>query len=139
MHLSQRSNQSINQPRNKSAYILFLVHLPYSINKEIIINVFYRPWHQHYIIWVMDMRRNIKSGVSKSVFRRFRIRVKFTSALIFFWDITKKNVKILNYRIEEWHTSTLYDICWNISNYPTVSLLLVMSYRTNHCITVFVK
>ena len=45
-----------------------------------------------------------------------------------------KNEKILNYRIEEWHTSRPYDIFPDNSTYPTVCLLLDMCYRTNHCI-----
>ena len=33
-------------PENKKCtYTLFLLHPPYSINKAIIIHVFYRPWH----------------------------------------------------------------------------------------------
>ena len=48
----------------------------------------------------------------------------------------EKNEKIPNCRIEEWHTSTPYDIFWNQSNYPTVCLLLDTWYRTDHCITV---
>ena len=47
-----------------------------------------------------------------------------------------KNEKRLNYRIEEWHISTPYDISRNQSNYPTVCLLLDMWKRTDHCITV---
>ena len=48
----------------------------------------------------------------------------------------RKKLKRLNYRIEEWHTYTPYDIFLNHSNYPTVCLLLKMSHWTNHCITV---
>ena len=36
----------------------------------------------------------------------------------------EKNEKRLNYRIEECHTSTPYDILRNQSTYPTVCLLL---------------
>ena len=51
----------------------------------------------------------------------------------------EKKRKRLNYRIEEWHTSTPYDILRNQSTYPTVSLLLDMWQRDDHCITVFDK
>ena len=46
----------------------------------------------------------------------------------------EKYEKILNYCIEEWHTSTPYDIFWNQYNYPTVCLLLDTLHRTNHLI-----
>ena len=111
------------------------MHLPYSIKKSIIIHVFYLPWRQHCIIWVMDMRCNTSSGVCKSLFWKFIIKDKFNSAVILFWDTTKKNEKILNYCIEEWHTSTTYNILWDVSYYPTVCLLLDTSHRTDHCIT----
>ena len=45
----------------------------------------------------------------------------------------EKNEKRLNYRIEEWHTSTPYDILPNEYTYPTVCLLLEMWHRTDHC------
>ena len=51
----------------------------------------------------------------------------------------EKNEKKFNYRIEEWHTSTPYDIFWNQSTYPTVCLLLDTWHRTDNCITVFGK
>ena len=41
-----------------------------------------------------------------------------------------------NYCIEEWHTSTPYDILWNEPTYPTVCLLLDMWHQTDHFITV---
>ena len=84
------------------------------------------------------MRHNISSGVRKKFFWEFIIKVECTSAVIFLWDmIKKKNQKRLNYRIEEWHTSTPYDIFRNKSTYPTVCLLLDMWNRTNQCITVW--
>ena len=58
----------------------------------------------------MNKRQNISSGVGKNLFWTFIIKVGCTSAVIFLWDITKKNEKILNYCTEEWHTSTPYDI-----------------------------
>ena len=92
-YISKKDLRKIPE-KKKCAYTLFLVHLPYSINKAIIIHVFYRPWHQHCIIWVMDMRHNISSGVSKSLFWKFRIKVELTSAVIFFCGITnKKQIK----------------------------------------------
>ena len=51
----------------------------------------------------------------------------------------EKNEKRPNYCIEEWNTSTPYDIFRNQSNYPTVCLLLDMWYCTDHCIAVFGK
>ena len=55
---------------------------------------------------------------------------------IFMGHHKEKNEEVLNYYIEEWHTSTTYDIFKNISNYPTVCLLLDTAHRTDHCITV---
>ena len=40
-----------------------------------------------------------------------------------------------HYCIEEWHTSTPYDIFWNQYNYQNMCLLLDTWYRTDHCIT----
>ena len=53
-------------------------------------HVLYHPWHQHCIIWVMNLRQNISSGVSKSLFLSFIIKVECNSAVIFLWDNTKK-------------------------------------------------
>ena len=39
-----------------------------NIYKASRIHVLYHPWHQHCIIWVMNLRHNISSGVSKSLF-----------------------------------------------------------------------
>ena len=93
VHLYQRIKQARNQPRNQRAYTLLLVYLPYYTNKAIIIHVFYRPWHQYWTIWVTNIRRNISSGVIKSLFWRFRIKDECNSAVISFWDITKKKPK----------------------------------------------
>ena len=135
MHRSQRSNQAINHPRNQIAYTLFLVHLPYSINKSLRIHVFYCPWYQHCIIWVTDMRWNTSSGVRKSLFGKLRIKYECNSDVIFFWNITKIK-KGINYHIEEWHTSAPYVIFRNVSYYQTVCLVLDTSHRNHHCITV---
>ena len=86
----------------------------------------------------MNMRQNISSSVCKNIFWKYIIKVGCTSAVIFLWDITKK-AKELNYCIEEWHTSTPYDIFRNQYTYPTVCLLLGTWHRTNHCITVYGK
>ena len=51
----------------------------------------------------------------------------------------EKNEKRLNYRIEEWHTSTPYNILLNESTYPTVCFLLDMWHWTYHCIKVCSK
>ena len=48
----------------------------------------------------------------------------------------KEKQKKPKYRIEEWHTSTPYDIFWNQSIYPTFCVLLEMWHQTDHCITV---
>ena len=82
------------------------------------------------------MRQNITSSVCKHIFWKYITKVICTSAVIFFWDITEKKPKKPNYRIEEWHTSTPYDILRIQSTYPTVCLLLDTWQRTDHCITV---
>ena len=51
----------------------------------------------------------------------------------------EKSVNRLNYPIEEWHTSTSYDIFWYQYNYLTICLLLDMYHHTDHCITVCSK
>ena len=43
----------------KNAYALFLVHLTYYFHKATRIHVLYNPWHQHFIIWVMNLHHNI--------------------------------------------------------------------------------
>ena len=91
-YISKKDLRKIPE-KKKCAYTLFLVHLPYSINKAIRIHVLYHPWHQHCIIWVMNMRQNISSGVRKNVFWTFIIKVGCTSAVIFLWDITEKKTK----------------------------------------------
>ena len=48
----------------------------------------------------------------------------------------EKNEKRLNDCIEEWHTSTPYDILRNESTYTNVGLLLDMWHKNDHCITV---
>ena len=108
IYLKEGTKQDIR--KEKWAYTLFLVHIPYSINKEIRIHVFYCPWHPHFIKCVMDMSQNISSGISKSLFRKFRIKVKCTSAVIFLWDITKNKKTQLSY----WGISYIHAI-WYIS------------------------
>ena len=56
--------------------------------------------------------------------------------MIFLWENTEKNEKKLNYLIEEWHTSTPYDILRNKSTYIIVCLLLDLWHQTYQCITV---
>ena len=51
----------------------------------------------------------------------------------------EKNEIRINYRIQEWHTFTTYDIWHNRSNYPTVCLLLDTAHRADHCIIVCIK
>ena len=67
---------------------------------------------------------------------KFTIKVRCNSAVLFLWDITEKQLKRRNHRIEEWQTSTPYDILQNQSTYPTVCLLLDTWNRTDNCITV---
>ena len=86
---------------------------------------------------MMDMCQNISSGVRKSLFWK----IHNIGRMHFYRDILignhkGKNEKRLNYRIEEYHTYTPYDIFWNKSTYPTVCLLLDTWHRNNHCITV---
>ena len=89
---------------------------------------------------VMNKNQNVSSRVRKNIFWKFTIKVRFTFAVIFLWDITEKKMeKRLNYRIEEWHTSTPYYIFWNQSTYPTVCLLLEIWHRTNYFIAVWGK
>ena len=49
---------------------------------------------------------------------------------------SEKNEKRRNYRIEELHTSTPYDILRNESTYQTVCLLLDMWHHTDNFISV---
>ena len=101
MSINMRRNIRMNyfvlsnlyQKRRQCAYTLFLVHLPYCINKSIIIHIFYHPWHQHCIIWVMNMLHNISLGVIKDVFWEPRIKFRCTSSVIFLWENTKKKTK----------------------------------------------
>ena len=51
----------------------------------------------------------------------------------------EKDEKILNCRIEEWHTSTPYDIFRNQYTYLTMCFLIDKWHQTNHCITVCSK
>ena len=136
VNLSQRKNQARYQKRKQCAYTLFLVYLPYYINKAIIIHVFYCPWHQHCIIWVMDMRQNISSGVSKSLLWRFRIKVKCTSDVILLWDITNKKTKKYSIIVLRNGIHPRHMIFWDQSTYSTMCLLLDTCHRTDHCITV---
>ena len=108
----KRRKQAIYQKIKQCAYILFLVQLHCSINNAIIIHVFYHPWHQHFIIWIMNMRHNILSGVRKNVFWTFRIKAICTSVVIFLWDITKKK-KRKNTQLSYWRIAYIHDI-WYI-------------------------
>ena len=55
---------------------------------------------------------------------------------MFSWGVTKKKEKRLKYSIEEWHTSTPYDIFRNQSTYRTVCFLLDTWHRTDPFISV---
>ena len=46
-HLYQKRNRVIYHKKRQLSYTLLLVHLSYSINKVITINLFCHPWHQH--------------------------------------------------------------------------------------------
>ena len=77
----------------------------------------------------MNTRQNISSSVCKHTFLQD----------ILMGHHREKNEKILNHCIEEWHTSTPYDIFWNESTYPTVCLVLDMWHWNDHCIAVWGK
>ena len=64
VNLSKKRNRIRYQRKIQLAYTLFMVHLPYSINKEIISHVLYHPLHQHSNMWLMNMRQKISSRVS---------------------------------------------------------------------------
>ena len=93
VNISKKRNRARYQKKMKFAYTLFLVDLPYSINKAIRIHVFYHSWHHHFIIWVIIMLQNISSGVSKNVFWQFKIKVGCIFAVIFLWYIADKKPK----------------------------------------------
>ena len=88
----------------------------------------------------MDMRQNISSGVSKSLFWQIHNNVvmHFCRDILIVHNNEKTKIKS-NYCIEEWHTSTKYNIFRNQSAYPTVCLLLDTWHRNDHCITGFGK
>ena len=72
------------------------------------------------------------------------LEIRNKGRMQFFRDILmgnhrEKNEKIPNYHIEEWHTSTPYDILRKQYTYTTVCLLLDMLHRTDHCIAVCSK
>ena len=85
----------------------------------------------------MDMRQNISSGVRKSLFWKIhnKCRMHFCRDIIL-GHHKKKNKNRFNYCIEEWHTSSTYDIFRNQPNDTTVCLLLDTLHRNNNCITV---
>ena len=68
VNIYQRRNRARYQKRKQCSFTLFLVNLPYSIKKEIIIHVYYFLWHQNYIIWVINLRQNISLIVSRIIF-----------------------------------------------------------------------
>ena len=116
---------SIISEKRQFAYTLLLVHLPYSINKAITIHVLYHTWNQHCIIWVMNMRQNKSSSVSKNLL----LEIHNKGWMHFCRDILmghhrEKNQRIPNYRIEKCHTSTRFDIFQNHSTYSNIFLLL---------------
>ena len=85
---------------------------------------------------MINIRQNILSSVYKNIIWKYIIKAGCTSDVIFLWYITEKKRKILNYCIEEWHTSTPYNIFWNQSTSSTVYLLLETWHRIYHCIVV---
>ena len=85
----------------------------------------------------MDMRRNISSGVSKSIFWKIHNKGQmYFCRDVLLGNHKEINEKRLNYCIGEWHTSTPHDIFWNQSNYLIVCLLPYTPHRTNCFITV---
>ena len=108
-----------------------------NIHKASRIHVLYHPWHRHCIIWEMNLRQNISSGVSNSLLLSFIVKFECNSDVILLWDNTEKKEQNIYYQIQEWNTcTTTYDIFQNHSKYPTVCLLLETAHRTDHCITV---
>ena len=61
-----------------------------NIHKASKIHVLYHPWHQHCIIWEMNLRQNISSGASNCLLVLFMVKVKCNSAVILLWDNTEK-------------------------------------------------
>ena len=53
----------------------------------------YHPWHRHCIIWEMNLRQNISSGVGNSLLISFIVKAEWNSAVILLWDNTEKNNK----------------------------------------------
>ena len=115
---------------------MFLVHRPQMFHEATIIHALYHPWHQHCIIRVMNLRRDISSGKSKSLFLSLIIRFECNSIVIFLWDNTEKKRKKIHYDIQEWHTFMTYDILHNQSTYLTVCLLLDTAHWADYCVTV---
>ena len=57
-----------------------------NIHKAPRIHVLYHPWHRHCIIWEMNLRQNISSGVSNSFFLSFIVKVECNFVVILLWD-----------------------------------------------------
>ena len=93
VNLSKKRNIVRYQKKIQFTYTLFLVHLPYSINKAIRIYVLYHPWNHHFIILAMNMHQHIPSNASKNPFWKFIIKVGCTSVVIFLWGISNKKRK----------------------------------------------
>ena len=53
----------------------------------------YHPWYYHCIIWAMNMRQSISSGVIKNFIWESRIKVGCTTAMMLLWDNTNKKTE----------------------------------------------
>ena len=53
--------------------------------------------------------------------------------------VREKNEIRIHYRIQEWHTFTIYDILHNRYNYKTVCFLIDTAHQADNCITIFGK
>ena len=119
---------------------MFLVDLHSNFHKASRIHVLYHTCHRHCIIWEMNLRQNISSGLRKSLFLTFIIKAECNSAVIFLWDNKEKNEINIHYHIQEWNKfTTTYDILQIHYNYPTLCLLLDTTHRTDNCIAVWSK
>ena len=128
MNLSQRSNQARYHKGRQWGYTFFLVQLPSSINKAIRIHVFYHPWNQNFIIYVMNMHHNISSGVSKNVFFKSIIDFGYPSAVIFLWGVTKKERK--KKQIPYWGMLYIHAIWYILESVYLSNFLFVIRHVT---------
>ena len=87
----------------------------------------------------MNLRQNISSGISNSLFLSFIVKVECNSAVILLWDNTekKKNKKYMIKFRNGIHAQQHMIYCIIILIIQLFFLLLYKSHRTDHCINVF--